>query len=118
MPGPADHLRHAADRYLQAQSTVQTPAELPPRLKACAAHLAAGFGCTRAQADEAALLAWSEIAGRRTGCYVDLEASTPTLIYLVDAAAGVSRPIPVVDQSGRYSGAISKGRLLSRLRGE
>ncbi len=27
-------------------------------------------------------------------------------------------PIPVVDQSGRYSGAISKGRLLSRLRGE
>ncbi|MDE3737045.1 MULTISPECIES: glycine betaine/L-proline ABC transporter ATP-binding protein [Pseudomonas] len=27
-------------------------------------------------------------------------------------------PIPVVDQSGRYCGAISKGRLLSRLRGE
>lgn len=27
-------------------------------------------------------------------------------------------PIPVIDQSGRYSGAISKGRLLSRLRGE
>jgi len=27
-------------------------------------------------------------------------------------------PIPVIDQSGRYSGAISKGRLLSRLQGE
>jgi glycine betaine/proline transport system ATP-binding protein len=27
-------------------------------------------------------------------------------------------PIPVVDSNGRYSGAISKGRLLTRLQGE
>jgi glycine betaine/proline transport system ATP-binding protein len=27
-------------------------------------------------------------------------------------------PIPVVDQDGHYSGAISKGRLLTRLQGE
>lgn len=50
--------------------------------------------------DDAALMAraaWAEAEAERTKCYVDLEASTPHMIVLVDQVAGVTRRIPVAD---------------------
>jgi hypothetical protein len=91
-------LRKAAARHLAGAGTGVAPAELRQLLHATACELVARFTwATPAAADEAALLAWSEIEGRRTRCFVDLEASTPHLLILVDPVARSRRPIPVVD---------------------
>ncbi|MFZ5871073.1 MAG: hypothetical protein ACOYXW_11180 [Actinomycetota bacterium] len=91
-------LRTAAERYLARRGTSVPPAGVRRLLEDAAAHLLARFPAVKpAAAAEAALAAWSDMEGRRTRCYVDLQASTPHLLFLVDPVAGARRPIPVVD---------------------
>lgn len=90
-------LREAARDFLREQRAVQ-PAELAELLELAHDTLQARFPrSTPAQIDAAALAAWANAEADRANCYVDMEASTPTLLWLVDEAAGVRRPVPVAD---------------------
>jgi isopentenyl diphosphate isomerase/L-lactate dehydrogenase-like FMN-dependent dehydrogenase len=82
-------------RQVQARPTV-VPAELPALLAEVEAHLAT-IGIREDDARDIALAAWSEVEGRRTGAYVDLELSTPYLIFLADPITGVRWPLPTAD---------------------
>lgn len=74
------------------------PAELGDLLEHAHAYLEARFPrIRRADIEAAALAAWAQAEGERTRCHVDLEASTPYLLWLVDPVAGVRRPFPVAD---------------------
>lgn len=90
-------LKKAAQRFLEQQEPACAPAELPALLAMASGHLAARFRLPMGEAYDVALAAWSEIEGQRSRCYVDLDLSTPHLIFLVDPIAGMRRPIPVVD---------------------
>lgn len=90
-------LKKAAERFLDQQEPARAPAELPALLAMASGHLAGRFNLPMSEAYDVALAAWSEIEGRRSRCYVDLDLSTPHLIFLVDPIAGMRRPIPVVD---------------------
>lgn len=87
--------RRAAMRQVQARPTV-VPAELPALLAEVEAHLAT-IGVREDDARDIALAAWSEVEGRRTGAYIDLEISTPWLIFLADPVTGVRWPLPAAD---------------------
>lgn len=99
---PMPSFRHrtvaeAARAYMRAAPQAQ-PADLPLLLESAGLTLRQAFRFTpAAEIEAAALAAWAEVEGERTRCYVDLEASTPHLLYLVDPVAGVRRPIPVAD---------------------
>ncbi|MBP6876573.1 MAG: hypothetical protein KBC34_01005 [Phenylobacterium sp.] len=97
MRAPLKQIRKAAERFIETQDQVHAPAELPQLLHTTALHLAGRFGLTHDDAYDVALGAWSEIEGKRSRCYVDLDMSTPHLVFLVDPVAGMRRPIPVVD---------------------
>ena len=45
----------------------------------------------------AAVLAWSEIEGGRARCHIDLAASTPHVLVIVDTVAKTRRYVPLVD---------------------
>ena len=96
MRPPMKQLKKAAQRFLDLQP-IASPAELTALLALTSAHLGQLFGVSGAEAHDIALSAWSEIEGRRSRCFVDLNLSTPHLIFLVDPIAGVRRPIPTVD---------------------
>jgi hypothetical protein len=90
--------RKAAARFMAGVPSAKAPAELPALLKLTAVHLREKFAwLDDAGAHEAALTAWSEIQGRQTRCFVDLQASTEHLLILVDPVARTRRPIPTVD---------------------
>lgn len=90
-------LREAARDFMHDQAAVQ-PAEFGQLLERAHEDLQALFPRTgRADIEAAALAAWANAEADRANCYVDLEASTPTLLWLVDQVAGVRRPIPVAD---------------------
>ena len=97
MRAPIKQIRKAAERYINAQPPVAAPAALPELLHAAALDLAGRFRISHDDAYDIALSAWSEIEGKRSRCYVDLELSTPHMVWLVDPVAGVRRPIPTVD---------------------
>ena len=90
-------LKKAAQRFLDLQEPAHAPADLPALLALTSAHLCKRFGLATAEAHDVALAVWSEIEGARSRCYVDLDLSTPHLIFLVDPVAGLRRPIPTVD---------------------
>jgi len=86
-----------AHAFVVGQSPAQ-PAELQQLLDRTAAALKTKFPERPAAELEAiALAAWAQAEGERTKAYVDLEASTPYLLWLVDPVAGVRRPFPVAD---------------------
>jgi hypothetical protein len=87
--------RRAALRHAQASPTV-APAELPALLSDISARLIS-LGVAEDDARDIALAAWSEVEGRRTGAYIDLEISTPWLIFLADPITGVRWPLPAAD---------------------
>jgi len=87
--------RRAALRHVQASPTV-APAELPALLSDISARLTS-LGVAEDDARDIALAAWSEVEGRRTGAYIDLEISTPWLIFLADPVTGVRWPLPAAD---------------------
>lgn len=93
--GPRAQARRAALRQVQARPTV-APAELPALLAEVEASLV-GLGVREDDARDISLAAWSEVEGRRTGAYVDLEISTPWLIFLADPVTGVRWPLPAAD---------------------
>lgn len=93
----ARRLKKAADRWFARQARAVAPGELRQLLGIASDYLQAAFGASKAAADEAALLAWSELEGRRSRCHVDLQVSTPHLVFVVDPVAGTRRPVPVVD---------------------
>lgn len=97
MRPPMKQLKKAAQRFLDLQEPAHAPADLPALLALTCAHLSRRFGLETQEAHDIALAVWSEIEGARSRCYVDLELSTPHLIFLVDPVAGVRRPIPTVD---------------------
>lgn len=90
-------LKKSAQRFLDLQEPAHAPADLPALLALTSAHLSERFGLATAEAHDIALAVWSEIEGARSRCYVDLDLSTPHLIFLVDPVAGLRRPIPTVD---------------------
>lgn len=97
MRPPVKQLRKAAVRFIQAEPPVHAPAQLTELLARAGAHLIGRFAIPLEDAQDIALSAWSEISGRQSHAYVDLKLSTPHLLFLVDEAAGVRRPVPVVD---------------------
>lgn len=90
-------LAAAARAFMADQAPVQ-PAELGELLELAHVHLRQQFAWPSDSAiDAAALAAWAQVAARETRAYVDLEASTPHLIWLVDPVAGVRHPFPAAD---------------------
>lgn len=90
-------LADAARAFLESQPAAQ-PAELQDLLDHAHVHLRRQFsGPSDAQIQATVLAAWASVEGERSRAYVDLEASTPHLLMLVDTVAGVRRPIPVAD---------------------
>lgn len=97
MRAPIKQIRKAAQRFIEQLPPIHAPAQLPELLHTTAIALAGRFQMSHDKAYEIALSAWAEIEGERSRCYVDIEASTPHLLILVDPVAGVRRPIPTVD---------------------
>jgi hypothetical protein len=100
MPAPAPtQLRKAATRFLEAEPPIASPEELPQLLGRCAVHLVtvAGGGLDGAEAREIATVAWADITGRESRVFVDLDTSTPHIIFLKDGLTGRRRAIPVID---------------------
>lgn len=96
-----DQARKAADRFLVAEGVTGTtslaPAQLREALDRCAAHLVDRLRLSPADAAELAITVWSEIAGRETNCYFDLQTATAHLVWIVDPIAKTRRAIPVID---------------------
>lgn len=97
MPRPYDQVRSCATRFLQFYRADLPPAQLAFALSRCVEHLLERFKMAQDDAYDVALAAWSEYAGKATGCYVDLAVSTPHLVFVADPAAGVRYPIPLAD---------------------
>lgn len=98
MSSPSTQLRKAAARFLEAEPPVASPEELPGLISRCAVHLVGlAAGLDGAQARELALIAWADITGRESRCFVDLETTTPHIIFLKDGLTGRRRAIPVID---------------------
>lgn len=87
--------RRAAARLVQARASV-APAELRSLLADVEEHLQ-NLGVREDDARDITLASWSEVEGRRTGAYVDLDISTPYLIFLADPITGVRWPLPAAD---------------------
>ena len=90
-------LKQLATSWLRGQPTPQ-----PAQLRAQLAE--AGEIVLRSAPDagaiairQAVLAAWSEIAAENSRAYVDLEASTPQMLVLVDEVTKTQRLIPVAD---------------------
>lgn len=90
-------IRTAAQRFVALYPESLPPSELAELLSACATHLLDRFEMDQDDAYDCALSAWSERSGRATRCYVDLDVSTPWLIFVADPEAGVRHPIPLAD---------------------
>lgn len=97
MPTPYRQVRTAAQRFVALYPETLPAAELAQLLAACAADLDRRFDIDPEDAYDIALSAWSERSGRATRCYVDLDVSTPWMIFIADPEAGVRRPIPLAD---------------------
>lgn len=90
-------IRTAAQRFVALHPETLPPVQLAQLLADCAADLAARFEMESDDAYDIALSAWSERSGRATRCYVDLDVSTPWLVFVADPEAGVRHPIPLAD---------------------
>jgi hypothetical protein len=90
-------IRTSAQRFMALQPDSLPAPELAEALTACAAHLLARFEMEADDAYDVALAAWSERSGRATRCYVDMDVSTPWMIFIADPEAGVRHPIPLAD---------------------
>lgn len=100
MPPPAPtQLRKAATRFLEAEPSITSPDDLPGLISRCAVHVVdvAGGGLDCAEAREVALTAWAELTGRESRVFVDLDTTTPHIIFLKDGLTGRRRAIPVID---------------------
>lgn len=95
-PRLGEQLGKAAVRFMVAEGDI-APEELGAAIGRCAVHLVGLGMADRDQALELAMVAWADLEGRKTRCYVDLAASSPHLLFLVDPVAGERRAIPVVD---------------------
>lgn len=87
----------AALRYMQLRAEDLGPTGLAEAIDGCTAHLTSIFPLAEREARQLALAAWATLTGRATGCYVDLAASSPHLVFVVDPVAGKRHAIPVVD---------------------
>lgn len=97
-----DRVMTAAVRYLQASGRARAaspPDDLLQVLEDCRRHLLDGpaRGRPSDEVREIVLLAWADLMRSDVRCYVDLEASSPNLIFLVDPVAGTRHAIPVLD---------------------
>lgn len=90
-------IRTSAQRFMALHPETLQPPELAELLTACAAHLLARFEMEADDAYDVALAAWSERSGRATRCYVDMDVSTPWLIFIADPESGVRHPIPLAE---------------------
>lgn len=90
-------LKQTAREYLLAERHEPAPAELPGLLRRTRDHVRGREVCAEAAAGRAAIEAWSEMAAEKSRCYVDLEASTPQLLVLVDETTKTRRYFPAVD---------------------
>lgn len=97
MRPPATQLRKAATRFLEGQPPISHPHELTDLISRCAVHLVGVGRLDGAEARDLAVAAWAEISAREARCFVDLELSSPHLIYLMDGVTGRRRAIPVID---------------------
>ncbi len=93
----AVRIRKAAHRWFVAAGAHVQPEQVNTALSGCAEHLREAFQLSPVDADDIALSAWSELEGQRTACYIDLELSTPFLVFVVDPVAKVRHPFPLVD---------------------
>jgi len=92
------HLKMVARTWLGARET-PPPAQLQRVLEEGTEYLMFTHGrrIAHTAARRAVLEAWSEIAAERCRAYVDLEASTPQLLVLVDEVTKQRRLFPVAD---------------------
>ncbi|WP_337186712.1 hypothetical protein [Phenylobacterium sp.] len=90
-------VRTIAQRFLALYEPHLPPPELARALAACAAFIAERVEIDPDDAYDVALSAWSERSGRATRCYVDLDVSTPWLVFVADPEAGTRYPIPLAD---------------------
>lgn len=90
-------IRKAAGRFFAGQDLDVGPDRLQHQLDLCAEHLVQRLAVSPEAAADAALVAWSEILGRETRCFIDLDASTPHLVFLADPLTGERHAIPVID---------------------
>jgi hypothetical protein len=90
-------VRTSAQRFMAHHPESLPAPELAELLTACAAHLLARFEMEADDAYDVALAAWSERSGRATKCYVDMDVSTPWMIFIADPEAGVRHPIPLAE---------------------
>lgn len=97
MRSPYRQVRTCAQRFVAQYPESLPAAELAQLLAACAADLDQRFDIEADDAYDIALSAWSERSGRATRCYIDLDVSTPWMIFIADPEAGVRRPIPLAD---------------------
>lgn len=94
---PRVQIRKAAARYFADQDLDVGPDRLQQLLDRCAKHLVRRLEVSPAAAADAALVAWAELIGRQTRCAVDLDASTPHVVFLADSLTGERHAIPVID---------------------
>lgn len=97
MPFRTEDLATAARRWM-ADAAPPAPAELQQLLEQATTDLRPRFRRrSEAEISAAVLAAWAEAEGKRTRCYVDLAASTPYLLVVVDPVAGARRTVPLAD---------------------
>lgn len=101
-PTNATQAEKAAERFLISQGATAHDALAPERtlevLALCADHLVAVCRLDKIEARDQALRSWSELVGRQAQALIDLQASTPHMIVVVDVLAGNKRrAIPLVD---------------------
>lgn len=101
-PTNATQAEKAAERFLVSQGATSHDALDPERtlevLALCADHLQRACFLAPFEARDQALRSWCELVGRQAQAVIDLEASTPFMIVVVDTlAGGTRRAIPVVD---------------------
>lgn len=94
---PLKQIRTAAARFLATQPRALAPAQLTELLALCGADLIRRFTLPLEDAQDIAMTAWAELAGKESRCRFDLALSTPHLVFLVDELTGQRRPVPVVD---------------------
>ncbi|MDZ4372609.1 MAG: hypothetical protein U1C74_14460 [Phenylobacterium sp.] len=90
-------VRTIAQRFLAHYEPNLPPPDLAAALAACAAEISRRAEIEPDDAYDVALSAWSERSGRATRCYIDLDVSTPWLVFVADPESGARYPIPLAD---------------------
>jgi hypothetical protein len=97
MKDRALQIRDAARRFLVFHGANVREREIDALLEQCGQHLVQEMKVQESEAYDIALSCWSEIEGAKSRCFIDLELSTPYLVFVVDPVAGTRHPFPVVD---------------------